>query len=116
MLLLTASETNMLREDNPETMGDESDFSPSISFAPFSNGLKDIHEGYGRINIQAAIDAISKSLQVNTSIIGDLISSQENPLGNHVFARQIKLSEGHQYLFNLSGIASDADFDMYLFI
>jgi hypothetical protein len=115
MLLLTASETNMLREDNPGTPEDESEFSPTITSAPFTYGLKDHHEGYGRINIQAAIEAMSKSFEVNSSINGNLTSSQENPLGTHVFARNIELKDGHQYLFNLSGVDSDADFDMYLF-
>ncbi|MFX1530476.1 MAG: S8 family serine peptidase [Promethearchaeota archaeon] len=115
ILLMTATETNMQREDDPFTSEDESNYSPSFSFSPLNNGLKDIHEGYGRINIQAAIEALRKSLLVNTSVNGNLISSQENPKGAHVFARQIELIEDQQYLFNLSIENTDADFDLYLF-
>ena len=115
ILLMTASETNLPREDDPNTIEDESDYSPTTSFAPLTYGLKDIHEGYGRVNIQSAIDAISKTFEVNTSVNGNLMSSQENPIGSHVFARKIELLEGKQYLFNLTDVDTEADFDVYLF-
>jgi hypothetical protein len=114
-LLMTASETNLEREDDPSTTIDESDYSPSLSLSPLINGLKDLHEGYGRLNIQGAIDALTKSIDFNSSVNGNLISSQENPLGTHVFARQIMLNEDIQYLFNLSVIDTNANFDMFLF-
>jgi len=115
ILLMTASETNMQREDDPSTIEDESNYSPPLSYAPLTNGLKDIHEGYGRINIQAAIEALTKSFKVNTTVNENLISSQENPKGPHVFARQIELIKDQQYLFDLSVADTDADFDMFLF-
>jgi len=114
-LLMTASETNLEREDDPSTSSDESEHSPSLSLAPMISGLKDIHEGYGRLNIEAVIDALTKFMDVNSSIIGNLISSQENPLGTHVFARQITLEEDIQYSFNLSIADINTNFDMYLF-
>ncbi|MFX1418055.1 MAG: S8 family serine peptidase [Promethearchaeota archaeon] len=114
-LLMTASETNLKREDDPFTSLDESQYSPSLSDAPLITGLKDIHEGYGRLNIQAAIDALTKSLFGNNSINGNLVSSRVNALGNHVFARQIKLNKNIQYIFNLSVADMDSDFDMFLF-
>jgi len=114
-LLMTASETNLEREEDPSTSSDESEHSPSLSLAPMTSGLKDIHEGYGRLNIEAAIDALTKFMDVNSSIIGNLISSQENPLGTHVFARQITLEEDIQYSFNLSIADINTNFDMYLF-
>ncbi|MFX1323697.1 MAG: S8 family serine peptidase [Promethearchaeota archaeon] len=115
ILLMTASETNLEREDDPFTIEDESEYSPAISTAPLTTGLKDIHEGYGRINIQAAIDALTKSIEVDDVINESLRSSREDPLGNHVFSRRIELIEDKQYLFNLSIAESDSDFDMYLF-
>ncbi|MHA2087067.1 MAG: S8 family serine peptidase, partial [Promethearchaeota archaeon] len=115
ILLMTASETNLEREDDPSTIEDESEFSPTISISPLTSGLKDIHEGYGRLNVQGAIDALTKSIAVNTTTNETLISSQENPLATHVFARQIKLIKDTQYLFNLSIFDDNADFDMYLF-
>ena len=114
VLLMTASETNLEREDDPTTDIDESDYSPSL-YTGLSNNLKDKHEGYGRLNIQAAIDAITKSIKVNNSISSQLTSSKQNPLGNHVFARMITLQEDRQYLFNLSDIDDNADFDVFLF-
>ena len=115
ILLMTASETNLEREDDPSTTAAESDYSPTLSLPPFTNGLKDIHEGYGRLNIQATIDALTKKLDINNSIHGNLISSQKNPLGTHVFARQIIFEEDIQYSFKLSVDNLEADFDMYLF-
>ncbi|MFX1387606.1 MAG: S8 family serine peptidase [Promethearchaeota archaeon] len=116
ILLMTASETNLEREDDPSTTTDESDweYSPSLAHPPFT-GLKDSHEGYGRLNIQAAIDALTKYLNVNSSIHGNLISSQENPLGTHVFARQVIFEKDIQYSFDLSLDDSEADFDIFLF-
>jgi hypothetical protein len=115
ILLMTASETNLEREDDRSTIEDESEQSPTVSISPLTTGLKDIHEGYGRLNIQGAIDALTKSIAVNSSTSESLISSQDNPLGTHVFARQIKLSKDTQYLFNLSILDDDANFDTYLF-
>ncbi|TFG18289.1 MAG: hypothetical protein EU531_00525 [Promethearchaeota archaeon] len=114
ILLMTASETNLDREDDPNTIIDESDFSPS-SFNGFTDSLKDSHEGYGRLNIQAAIDALTKEMAVSNSVSDRLISSSLNPLGNHVFARKIQLESNSQYQFNLSNVNEESDFDMFLF-
>lgn len=115
-LLMTASETNLEREDDPFTPDDEGEYSPGISTSPLTTGLKDMHEGYGRLNIQAAIDALVKNISVNTSVSESLVSSQDNPLGTHVFARKIELMENKQYLFDLSvNNWWNSDFDMYLF-
>jgi hypothetical protein len=115
ILLMTASETNLEREDDPSTSANESEYSPTISNAPMTNGLKDIHEGYGRLNLQAAIDALIKKIQDIGITNGNLMSSEEDPLGTHVFARQIKLSKDIQYSFNLSIDNNEADFDLFLF-
>ncbi|NVM43637.1 MAG: S8 family serine peptidase [Candidatus Lokiarchaeota archaeon] len=114
ILLMTASETNMEREDNPLTEKDESNYSPSL-FNGFLNSIKDEHEGYGRLNVQAAIDALTKKLEVNQTISDYLTSSEVNPLGDHVFARKITLREDIQYLFNLTEVDNSADLDLFLF-
>ncbi|MBY8987135.1 MAG: S8 family serine peptidase [Candidatus Lokiarchaeota archaeon] len=114
ILLMTASETNMDREDDPKTEKDESDYSPSL-FTGFPNSIKDEHEGYGRLNVQAAIDALIKKIDVNETVSNNLTSSEVNPLGNHVFARKITLQEDIQYLFNLTEVDINADFDLFLF-
>ncbi len=115
ILLMTASETNLERENDPDTVIDESDYSPTRYLETSNTDLKDSHEGYGRLNVQAAIDALTKFMEVNTTIDGTLNSSEENPLGTHVFARRINLTANTQYLFNLSFIEEDADYDIYLF-
>ncbi|MFW9824645.1 MAG: S8 family serine peptidase, partial [Candidatus Thorarchaeota archaeon] len=115
ILLMTASETNLEREDDPSTAEDEGNYSPSLSISPLTTGLRDIHEGYGRLNIQGAVDALTRSISVNTTTIGTLTSSQDNPLGTHVFSRKIKLEADEQYSFNLSLADSNADFDLLLF-
>ncbi|MFX1410398.1 MAG: Ig-like domain-containing protein, partial [Promethearchaeota archaeon] len=116
MLLLTASETNLEREDDPDTTSlDESIYSPNISLAPLTAGLKDVHEGYGKLNIQSAIDAFTKLMTISTNLYGSLTSSIEDPLANHVFARKIILTKNQQYLFNLTDVDENADFDLFLF-
>jgi len=114
VLLMTASETNLLREDDPKTEKDESDYSPTI-FNGLLNDLKDVHEGYGRINVQAAIDALTKKIEINESINYKLTSSELNPLENHVFARKVHLLEDTQYSFNLSNVDGNADLDLFLY-
>ena len=114
ILLMTASETNMEREDDPLTQKDESNYSPSL-FNGLLNSIKDRHEGYGRLNVQAAIDALTKTIEPNVSVSGNLTSSVINPLGNHVFARRIRLEENEQYLFELNDVDAGTDLDLFLF-
>ncbi len=118
ILLMTASETNLLREDDPTTSADESAQSPStFTRTTLFTGIKDEHEGYGRLNIQAAIDALNKYviIKVNDTLNGTLISSEVNPLGNHVFARRVVLNKSISYTFNLTLTSPTANFDMFLF-
>ncbi|MFW9829140.1 MAG: S8 family serine peptidase [Candidatus Thorarchaeota archaeon] len=114
ILLMTASETNLQREDDPKTSINESQYSPT-SFSGILSSLKDEHEGYGRVNIQAAIDALTKFLKVNNSIDEYLYSSSEKPFGKHAFARRVSLIPNKQYLFNLTEIDETANFDLFLF-
>ncbi len=114
-LLMTCSETNLDREDDPSTEGvDESIFSPS-NFIGITTTLKDEHEGYGRLNIQAAIDALTKKIDINQTLKDFLISSEDDPLGAHVFARRVNFTANTQYLINLTGVEEDADLDIFLF-
>jgi len=114
ILLMTATETNLERENDPQTDIDESNYSPSLYNGLF-NGLKDEHEGYGRMNIQVAIDALTKSIEINHSINNHLTSSEVNPLGNHAFARKVSLQKDIQYLFNLTDVDGTAEFEVFLF-
>ncbi len=117
-LLMTASETNLPREDDPLTTEINeglSKYSPTRYLESNSDGLKDPHEGYGRLNIQAAIDALIKSMDLNVSYSDNLSSSQDNPLGKHVFARRVFLNASTTYNFSITGVDSNADFDLYLY-
>jgi len=120
-LLMTATETNLDREDDPNTEVDESQYSPYFYQTQINSthraGLKDEHEGYGRINIQAAIDALTKTISPNNSYNGHLVNSGNNPLGRHAYARKVNLTANHQYLFNLTGIElfPPTQFDIYLY-
>ncbi|MFX1442557.1 MAG: S8 family serine peptidase [Promethearchaeota archaeon] len=114
-LLMTCSETNLEREDDPSTDDvDESIFSPN-NFIGISSTLKDHHEGYGRLNIQAAIDALTKYIKINETLKDYLISSEEDPLGDHVSARRVNFIANTQYLINLTEVEESADLDVFLF-
>ncbi|GAH05661.1 unnamed protein product, partial [marine sediment metagenome] len=89
-------------------------YSPNL-FNGLLNNLKDVHEGYGRLNIQAGIDALTEEIEINESINYELTSSELNPLENHVFARKVHLLENTQYIFNLSNIDDNADLDLFLY-
>ncbi|GAG74790.1 unnamed protein product, partial [marine sediment metagenome] len=110
-LLMTATETQLNREEDPETDEIESNYSPNTNY-----GGKDIHEGYGRLNIEAAIDALTKNISIEIiESTFNLTSSGINPLEKHVYARRITLEPKKQYLFNLTVEQSSATIDMYLY-
>ncbi|MBD3212372.1 MAG: S8 family serine peptidase, partial [Candidatus Lokiarchaeota archaeon] len=104
MVLMTATETLSIREDNPNTDINEgqAQYSPRryLNLINLTDraGLTDIHEGYGRLNVLTAIDALTKNLEPNISVNGHLASSNVNPLKAHAYARQVKLEKNHQYL------------------
>ncbi|MHA1105863.1 MAG: S8 family serine peptidase [Promethearchaeota archaeon] len=96
ILLMTASETNLDREDNPSTEIDESEYSPD-SYIGIPATIKDIHEGYGRVNIQAAIEALINYVSVNSSV------------------QRIKLNADQQYIFELNDVDVDSNLDLFLY-
>jgi hypothetical protein len=120
-LFMTATETNQNREDDPNTEIIESQnrFSPPLYLEAINltsrAGLKDEHEGYGRLNIDAAVDSLIKTISPGLEYYDFLSSSSENPLGTHAFARQVQLVENRQYLFNLTDVEEGAVFDIYLY-
>ncbi|MBY9002620.1 MAG: S8 family serine peptidase [Candidatus Lokiarchaeota archaeon] len=114
ILLMTASETNLDREDNPSTGIDESEYSPG-SYVGIPSTIKDVHEGYGRVNIQAATEALINYVSVNSPVQGSVTSSEENPLAKHAFARRIKLNKDTQYIFELNNVDGNSNLDLFLF-
>ncbi|TFG09139.1 MAG: hypothetical protein EU539_00445 [Promethearchaeota archaeon] len=108
ILLMTATETYPLeREFYPE-------YSPNLN-----RGGKDVHEGYGRLNIDAAIEAWTINL---TSPTGTLISispprlysSYENSYAKHAYAGYVELKKDIDYTFNLA-VPSNLDYDLYVY-
>ncbi len=111
-LLMTASEVNQVREDNPETTiidESESTFSPILD-----RGGKDTREGFGLLNIPAALESLLFEISDNSQITNSLVSVPANSTGVHSFARRIHLTQNEYYKFNLTFTnTSDLDFFIY---
>ncbi len=74
-------------------------------------GEKDVVEGFGEIQADAAIDLLTQSLNVNSSIAGNL---SETRSGQKLLARNVTLSAGNTYLFQLD-IDPGLDVDLFLY-
>jgi subtilisin family serine protease len=109
ILLMTATETYPnLRET------DTSANSPTLT-----RGGKDVHEGYGRLNVNTAADAVLKTYKVGTTVT-DNLGSPPTPgniavLGQSLaWARNVQLLAGTTYNFSLA-VPTGADYDLYLY-
>lgn len=109
ILLMTATETYPnLRETKTGA------YSPTLE-----RGGKDDHEGYGRLNLDAAIDAILRTYAIGTTITDTLgmppTITNISVLGQKLaWARKVQLHSQTEYNFTLS-VPADADFDLYLY-
>jgi hypothetical protein len=109
ILLMTATETYPnLRESAASAV------SPTLN-----RGGKDVHEGYGRLNVDAAADAVLKTYQTGTSLSDSLGKPPKladiSVVGQRLaWARNVQLVSGVKYNFTLS-IPSGADYDLYLY-
>jgi subtilisin family serine protease len=106
MLLMTATETYPLRRE------DDKDCSPLLN-----RGGKDVHEGYGRLNIDAAIEAWTNELIPSGTIFNItplLNSSRYNPFSKHASASYVILTQGVEYTFNLT-VPAGLDYDLHLY-
>jgi serine protease AprX len=111
LILMTASELNTLREDDPRTTYLESTNSPTLN-----RGGVDIHEGYGRINPKAIIDLLNNTFSINSSIEVTLGASNTKPAAEHVYAVQAELDQYGIYRFSLElAQNSSIDADIYLY-
>jgi subtilisin family serine protease len=106
LLLMTATETY------PNSR--ESGASPTLN-----RGGKDIQEGYGRVNLDGAVDAVSKSYTIG-SVAADTLGLPPN-LSNIavvgqklVWARNVQLTQGARYNFSLN-VPFGSDYDLYLY-
>ncbi len=109
LMLMTATETYPnLRE------GESSATSPTLD-----RGGKDVQEGYGRLNVNSAVDAVLKTYKVGTTISDSLGSppttSNVATLGQSLaWARNVQLLAGTTYNFSLT-VPAGADYDLYLY-
>jgi hypothetical protein len=109
LLLMTATETYPnLRE------GETSATSPMLN-----RGGKDVHEGYGRVNLDAAVDALLSSYGIGT-VVTDTLGMPPKPadisvLGQRLaWARNVQLISDGKYNFSLN-VPAGADYDLYLY-
>lgn len=83
----------------------------SSNVPPLNRGEKDSVEGYGRINADAAIEALIFNYSVGERVNGTLGSA---PWDKKVWARRVSLSAGVEYEFRLE-VPSGADYDLYVY-
>jgi hypothetical protein len=107
LLCATASETNAQRESRQ--------LNPTLNRAsPGPEGFpagKDRCEGYGLINLDAAVEAVSQTYALGTDVTGDLGSGA---IDKRVWARAVNLAAGQRFTIILTNPAG-ADFDLYLY-
>jgi subtilisin family serine protease len=100
-LLMTATETNTTREPGGYS-GD-----PSLN-----RGTKDIHEGFGMVNADAAVDAAYGYNYSPSSAASGSFSSDY--YGQRCWARKVNLYSAATIKFNLD-VPPTGDFDIYLY-
>jgi len=109
ILLMTATETYPnLREPS------NSAYSPTLE-----GGGKDVHEGHGRLNLDAAVEALLMTYQIGTTTTDTLGNpptlSDISVLGQTLaWARNVQLVSGFKYNFTLN-VPTAADCDLYLY-
>ena len=77
-----------------------------------SRAVKNIYEGWGEIQADAAIDVVLKSPYVPGTTVSGSISNAE--LGHKIWGRQVHLIAGHKYNFTLT-MDPTLDADLYLY-
>jgi len=103
LLLMTATETY------PLTREIYANYSPVLN-----RGGKDVHEGYGRLNIDAALEACSQKLPEGSSKTAWLSSSLIAPFDKHALAGYADLQAGEDYYISLN-VPTGADFDLQIY-
>ena len=111
-LLMTATETYPNSRETGTSAS--SPYSPTLD-----RGGKDVQEGYGRLNVNSAVDAVLKTYSVGTSVTDSLGSppttSNIATLGQSLaWSRNVQLLAGTKYNFSLT-VPVGADYDLYLY-
>jgi hypothetical protein len=93
---------------------------PASTASPtLERGDKDIHEGYGRLNLDAAVDAVLKTYEIGVNVTETLgrppTLSDISVLGQKLaWARKVQLVPDGKYNFTLT-VPEGADLDLYLY-
>jgi len=104
LLLMSATETYPLTR---EVVG--------AFYSPLLNrGEKDVHEGYGRLNVDAAIEAYTQQLTLGSDTTAYLTASSIDSFDKHALGCYVNLIEGETYIFTLD-VPVGADFDFHLY-
>jgi len=108
ILLMTATETY------PNSREIFASYSPTLE-----RGGKDVHEGYGRLNLDAAVDVVLETYEIGTTVTETLgkppTLSDISVLGQKLaWARKMQLVTVGRYNFTLT-CPGGADFDLYIY-
>jgi len=103
LLLMSATETYPLKREI------------DVSYSPQLNrGGKDVHEGYGRLNLDVALEAVTQKLSAPSTKSAYLTSSFLNSFSKHGLGGYADLVGGETYYFKLD-VPTSADFDLYVY-
>ncbi|MFX1383928.1 MAG: S8 family serine peptidase, partial [Promethearchaeota archaeon] len=104
LLLMSATETYpLMRELSTEQ------YSPLLN-----RGGRDAHEGYGRMNVDIALETITQNLDINSEKSMIISSSVIDPFEKHGFGCNLDLIKGVNYKLKLN-VPDGVDFDLHLY-
>ena len=111
IILMTATETNKTGElkwndGNAPT-------EPSGNDPTLDRGGRDRVEGFGKINADAAVEAVTQALLLDES--SDAITFGSDPLARKAAARNVSLTAGKSYDLMLDLVSGHLDCDLYLY-
>ncbi|MFX1507975.1 MAG: S8 family serine peptidase, partial [Promethearchaeota archaeon] len=104
LLLMTATETYPLLRETFD----------SIDSPVLNRGGKDVHEGYGRLNVDMAIEAYTQELILGSHLNAWITNSLINPFNKHGLGSYVNLLSGQSYEITLD-VPNGADFDLHLY-
>lgn len=101
VLLATATETNKGREEGASG-------NPALN-----RGGKDINEGYGQVNADAAVEAFGPILKTGAINVNGLFEA--GPFGKRAWARRVSLLPGRNVQVVVTPAQGDDDLDVFLY-
>ncbi len=111
IILMTATETN--KNGEYEWNGGNEPDTPSGNDPSLDRGSRDLVEGFGRINTDAAIEATTVSIALNSS--GPTKSLGSTPLQRKAMAANVAMVAGTTYDIRLVCESGSLDCDLYIY-